>query len=136
VRYLAGKHAAGTLMPADPVARAKAEMWMDWQQTSLPGFGTMFMGLIRTPPEKRDMAAIKKAAEDAGRLFGRLDGWLEGRKYVGGQHFTMGDIPVGCFVYRWYALDIERPELKNVRAWYERLGTRPAYAKHIMIKLT
>ncbi len=43
--------------------------------------------------------------------------WLEGRKYVAGQHFTMGDIPVGCFVYRWYALDIERPELKNVRAW-------------------
>ena len=61
------------------------------------------------------MAAIKKAAEDAGRLFGRLDGWLEGRTYVGGQHFTMGDIPVGCFVYRWYALDIERPELKNVQ---------------------
>ena len=82
------------------------------------------------------MAAIKKAAEDAGRLFGRLDGWLEGRNYVGGQHFTMGDIPVGCFVYRWYALDIERPELKNVRAWYERLGTRPAYAKNIMIKMT
>jgi glutathione S-transferase len=95
-----------------------------------------FWGLIRTPPEKRDMAAIKKAAEDAGRLFGRLDDWLEGRKYVGGQHFTMGDIPVGCFVYRWYALDIARPELKNVRAWYERLGTRPAYANHVMVKLT
>jgi glutathione S-transferase len=69
-------------------------------------------------------------------LFGRLDGWLEGKRYVAGQHFTMGDIPVGCFVYRWYALDIVRPDLKNVRAWYERLGTRPAYAKHIMIKLT
>ena len=69
-------------------------------------------------------------------MLSRLDGWLEGRKYVGGQHFTMGDIPVGCFVYRWYALDIERPDLKNVRAWYERLTTRPAYAKHIMIKLT
>ena len=48
----------------------------------------------------------------------------------------MGDIPVGCFVYRWYALDIERPELENVRAWYERLGTRPAYAKHVMIEMT
>ena len=56
--------------------------------------------------------------------------------YVAGQHFTMGDIPVGCFVHRWYALDIERPELKNVRAWYERLATRPAYAKHIMVKMT
>jgi glutathione S-transferase len=95
-----------------------------------------FWGLIRTPPEKRDMAAIKKAAEEAGKLWARLDGWLEGRKYVAGPHFTMGDIPVGCFVHRWYALDIERPQLKNVKAWYDGLATRPAYAKHIMVKLT
>ncbi len=58
------------------------------------------------------------------------------RAYVAGNHFTMGDIPVGCFIHRWYALEIERPDLKNVRAWYERLMTRPAYAKHVMIKLT
>ena len=63
VRYLAGKHAAGTLMPADPAMRAKAEMWMDWQQTALPGFGPLFLGLIRTPPEKRDMAAIRAGQE-------------------------------------------------------------------------
>ena len=137
VRYLAGKHGAGSLEPTDPKVRAKANQWMDWQLSVMgPAITPVFWGLIRTPPEKRDMAAIKKAAEDAGRLFGRLDGWLEGRKYVGGQHFTMGDIPVGCFVYRWYALDIQRPELKNERAWYERLGTRPAYAKHVRSKMT
>jgi glutathione S-transferase len=48
----------------------------------------------------------------------------------------MGDIPVGCFVHRYHALDIERPPLKNLRAWYDRLATRPAYAKHVMVKLT
>ena len=37
----------------------------------------------------------------------------------------------------WYALDIERPELKNVRApGTSGSATRPAYAKHIMVKLT
>ena len=82
------------------------------------------------------MAAIKKAAADAGKLWGRLDQKLEGRTYVAGQHLTMGDIPAGCFVHRWYALDVERPDLKNVKAWYERLKTRPAYAKHVMPPLT
>ena len=48
----------------------------------------------------------------------------------------MGDIPIGVFIYRWYTLDIERPELKNVRAWYDRLTKRPAYAKHIMVELS
>ena len=48
----------------------------------------------------------------------------------------MGDIPAGCMVHRWYALPIERPELKNVKAWYERLSTRPAYQTHVKVKLT
>ena len=137
VRYLAAKFAAGTLWPNDPGLRSDADRWMDWQLSTISdAMRITFWGLVRTPPEKRDMAAIRKAAEDAGKLFGRLDGWLEGRKYVAGQHFTMGDIPIGVFIYRWYTLDIERPELKNVRAWYDRLTKRPAYAKHIMVELS
>jgi glutathione S-transferase len=110
---------------------------MDWQLSTISeAMRVIFWGLVRTPPDKRDMAAIKKAAVDAGKLWGRLDQKLEGRQYVAGAHLTMGDIPVGCFVHRWYALDVERPELKNVRAWYERLKARPAYAKNVMPPLT
>ncbi|WIM11591.1 glutathione S-transferase [Enhydrobacter sp.] len=137
VRYLAARYAAGSLWPNDPGERSEAERWMDWQLSTISdGMRIVFWGLIRTPPDKRDMAAIGKAAKELGTLWARLDGWLEGRKYVAGQHFTMGDIPVGCMAYRWLALDIERPELKNVRAWYDRLATRPAYARHVMVKMT
>jgi glutathione S-transferase len=137
VRYLSAKYAAGTLWPNDPGQRSEADRWMDWQLSTISeSMRVVFWGLIRTPAEKRDMAAIRKAAEDAGKLFGRLDAHLADRRYVAGQHFTMGDIPVGCFVHRYHALDIERPALKNLRAWYDRLATRPAYAKHIMVKLT
>ena len=38
-------------------------------------------------------------------------------------HLTVADIPLGCVAYRWYALPIERPELPNLRAWYQRLTT-------------
>ncbi len=31
VRYLAAKHGAGTLEPADLQDRARAQTWMDWQ---------------------------------------------------------------------------------------------------------
>jgi glutathione S-transferase len=137
VRYLAAKYAAGTLWPNDPGQRSEADRWMDWQNSSVNGpMRDVFWGLIRTPPEKRDMVAIKKAAVDAGKVWARLDQKLEGRTYVAGNHFTMGDIPAGCFVHRWFALDIERPDLKNVAAWYERLKARPAYARHVMIPLT
>ncbi len=137
VRYLAARYGAGSLWPNDPGERSEADSWMDWQLSTISeGMRVVFWGLIRTPPEKRDMAAIGKAAKELGGLWSRLDGWLADRKYVAGQHFTMGDIPVGCMAYRWFALDIERPDLKNVHAWYDRLATRPAYAKHIMVKLT
>ena len=137
VRYLAARYAAGSLWTNDPGARSEADRWMDWQLSTISrGMTTIFWGLIRTPPEKRDMAAINEAVVDTGKLWARLDAQLAERPYVAGSHFTMGDIPVGCFVYRWFALDIERPELKNLRAWHERLATRPAYARHVMIKMT
>ena len=136
VRYLATKHAAGTLMPTDAVTRAKAEMWMDWQQTSLPGFGPLFVNLIRTPPEKRDMAAVRSGQESTEAGLRLVDKYLAGRSYVLGDHLTVADIPTGCVAYRWYGLPIERPELPNFRAWYERLTQRPAFRQHVMLPIT
>ena len=138
VRYLAAKHAAGTLMPTDPVLRAKAEMWMDWQQsTVMPGALTpLFLGLIRTPPEKRDAEALRKAAEATQAALRTLDAHLAGQPYVLGDSFTVADIPVGVATYRWYALPVEHAELPNLRAWYDRLRQRPAFAEHVMLPLT
>jgi glutathione S-transferase len=137
VRYLSARYAAGSLWPVDPGERSEADRWMDWQLSTISeDMRVTFWGLIRTPQEKRDMAAIARSAVNLGKLWGRLDQWLEGSKYLAGQHFTMGDIPAGCMVYRWYALPMERPELANVKAWYERLCARPAYARHVMIKMT
>ena len=48
------------LEPADLRARALASKWMDWQLSVCgPAITPVFWGLIRTPPEKRDHAAIE-----------------------------------------------------------------------------
>ena len=44
----------------------------------------------------------------------------------------MGDIPLGCVVYRYFNVDVDRPALHNVEAWYQRLSERPAYRDHVM----
>jgi glutathione S-transferase len=36
-------------------------------------------------------------------------------------------------LYKYYNLDIERPALPNLEAWYARLCERPAYQLHAMI---
>ena len=67
---------------------------------------------------------------------GLIAGWLAGKVVRGTGFGIIGDIPVGCFVYRWFNLAIERNELPHLRAWYGRLTERPAYRKHVMIEMT
>ena len=129
VRYLCARHSAGKLWPADPRQRADADRWMDWAFTFLNAFRPVFWGLVRTPPEKRDMAAIEEARKKCAELAGVLDGALAGRRYVAGDAFTMGDIPVGCHMQLWMRLTIERPPHPNLAAWFARLCERAAYRK-------
>jgi glutathione S-transferase len=138
VRYLSAKHSPGDLYPESLPVRADSERWMDWQLTVLsPPMTVAFWQLVRTPPERRDMQQARQGAQDAGTALVMLDRHLAGRDYVAGATLSMGDIPVGAMVYRWYALpDIERPELANLRAWYERLSERPAFQTHVMLPLT
>ena len=137
VRYLAARHGMGTLCPEDLAERADADRWMDWQMGTLwASFRPVFIGLVRTPPEKRDQAhiaaAIRKTAED----LTILDAHLAGRDYVTGPAFTMADIPLGATAYRWFNLDIDRPSMRNLEAWYERLCDRPPYEANVMSPLS
>jgi glutathione S-transferase len=137
VRYLAAKHSAGSLYPSDPRSRAEGERWMDWQlSTANGGMVTIFWGLIRTKPEERNSAAIEAARQSMCEVWSRLDRRLADRDYVGGDSFTMGDIPIGALVYRWFNLAIERNDLPHLKAWYDRLTKRPAYRKHVMVVLS
>ncbi len=65
-----------------------------------------------------------------------LEAQLAGRRFVGGDRLTIGDIPVGATCYRYLGLPIERPSLPNLEAWYERLKQRPAYREHVMLPIT
>ena len=137
VRYLAAKHSAGSLWPTDLKLRAVADQWMDWQQTTLlADMRTVFWGLVRTPPERRDHVAIAAAVESLKFLWARFDGHLKGRAFVAGDDLTIGDIPVGAMCHRYHALLIDRADLANLSSWYDRLKRRPAFREHVMLPLS
>ena len=136
VRYLCAKHAMGTLCPADSQARADAERWMDWAFTFQNAMRDVFWGLIRTPPEKRDPKAIEEGRKKSIALLAIPEAILAGRKYIAGNSFTMGDIPIGCEVQRYMRVPIERPSFPHVEAWFERLRERPAFLKNVDIPLS
>lgn len=137
VRYIAAKWSEGDMWPADPAERAAADMWMDWVQTTVMGpFVPVFWGLVRTPPDQRDMGLIVEKAIECGHVLQLLDAALARRDYVAGDRFTMGDIPIGAVSWRYLNMHIERPELLHIADWMDRLEKRPAFQEHIMLPLT
>ena len=79
------------------------------------------------------LAAIAAAAHRVGENLALLDAELEGKPYILGEQLTFADILVGVYLYRYYNIDIERPRVANVQAWYQRLTSRPAYQQHVMM---
>jgi glutathione S-transferase len=133
VRYLAGKHdRSGVLEPRDPKQRALAGQWMDWQLSVCgPAITPVFWGLIRTPPEKRDPAAISAGKDKTIAAMQILDAQLGKTQYVGGDSFSYGDIPVGIMAYRYVQLVPERPKTANLDRWYAAISSRQAFKDHV-----
>ena len=134
VRYLAAKYGAGSLWPEAPEVRAAADQWMAWTAASLyPDWIELFWKLVRTPPAKRDPATTTRLLAATAKRFEVLDRHLKTGGYMAGNTFTMADIPAGMMLYRWFEMDIVRPDTPHVEAWYARLRERPAYRKAICI---
>jgi glutathione S-transferase len=137
VRYLSRKHGTGTLWPKDAHIVADADRWMEWYSTTLWGnLRPIFWNLVRTPPEKRNMAEVEESRRKLAANLTMVDGQLAGRDYLAGKTFTMADIPMGVAAYRWFNLAIERPSMPHFESWYTRICERPAFKAHCMLPLT
>jgi glutathione S-transferase len=133
IRYLAGKYdKSGALEPRDPKQRAVASQWMDWQlSVAGPAITPVFWGLVRTPPEKRDGAAIAAGKEKTTAAMQILDRQLGKTQYIAGDAFSYGDIPVGIMCYRYVQLVPERPKTPHLDRWYAAISNRPAFKQHV-----
>ncbi len=133
VRYLYAKYG-----PSRSVTQqAIADKWMDWTTSRVqPPLRTLFWGYVRTAPERRDAAALAAARTQGADVLAIADAALAAQPYLAGGELTMGDLPLGCFVNRWFQLPIERPPHPHLAAWYGRLQARTAYREHVMVPLT
>jgi len=134
MRYLTAKYGAGSLWPEDAGARARSDLWTDWVLADLqPAFIGLFWNLYRTPEEQRNWNLIRQGIARSAILFQLLDRHLSEHAFIAGDVLTMGDIPAGTQLYRYFELEIDRPSLPNVEAWYARLQEREPYRTHVMV---
>ncbi|EAM6532021.1 glutathione S-transferase family protein [Salmonella enterica] len=137
VRYLAAQYGQNRLWVDNPARRAEGEKWMDWaNQTLSPAHRVILMGLVRTPPEKRDRAAIEVGIGKCDSLFALLDDALARQTWFSGDSFGTGDIAIAPFVYNLLNVGLSWAPRPNLERWYQQLTERPAFRKVVMIPVT
>jgi len=110
---------------------------MDWTTSTLAEpFKSVFWGIVRTPADKQNWDAIHAGRQACIDALKTVDQALATQPYLSGNEIGMGDIPLGCFIYAWFEMPIERPSMPHLEAWYQRLQQRPAYRKAVMTALT
>ena len=136
VRYLASTHGVGTLWPTDPRARALADRWMDWQQTSHnPALTRVFWNLIRqsgsvSEAEFADVSAKVERAMDI------LEEALSRSPWLGGEAFTMAECTLAPGVHRYLHLPMERKQRPHLARWYEAVLQRSVAKQVLLLPLT
>ena len=112
---------------------AIAESWMEFQTTDLQlNMTPIFWGLVRNPPEDRDQELIDKNIILLNEKFEIFDKFLEDHEYILNNKFGMSDIIMGAASYRYLSLPIERPNLLNLKSWYNKISNRDCFKKNIL----
>lgn len=121
--YLAEK--TGKLLSSDPKERSREIQWLMFQ---MGGIGPM-MGQANVWFRYWDetyQPAIDRYQNEVKRLFGVMDGHLNGREYLV-KELSIADIANWAWVriYDWSGVPID--DFPHLSAWLERLDQRPAF---------
>jgi glutathione S-transferase len=123
---------SGQFVPKDNFERAKMNQWLDWQQTTLiPPLTPVFWGLVRTPPEKRNLQEIAEYALKTTQAFEILEENLAVNSFCVGENLSLADFALGPMCYRYFELVKERPALPHLTRWFGQISARAAFVQHV-----
>ena len=134
-RYLVNAYASSHLFGRDHLQdHARADMWMDWfQSTVYANSIALFYQTVRLPPSKRSIEKKEACLAALSEAFSIFEDSLNDRRFILGDQLSLGDIPMGAFLYRYFTMDIARPDLPNIARYYSDLSQRPTYQNAVMV---
>lgn len=135
LRYLASRYASSPFWPDDLAGRTRVDMWAEWSKVNIAQEFTapIFWRVVRTAPQDRDPAAIAKAMGVLGAKLDIAEQRLAKHTYLAGDNFSLADIQFGHVLFRYFDIDITRPERPALQRYYQNLTTRPAFRDHVMV---
>lgn len=134
--WLAARHAtaalATSLLPADVQVRARIDQWTSWAITEVEfHFTTMVREVRRATQagETPDAAIVGQCLANVAATLTVLEQHLDqGREWVAGDGFTLGDINA-AFPIAMIAPRLDMAAFPHVAAWLGRCTARPAWQR-------
>ena len=123
--YLAEK--TGNFMPTETAARFEVIQWLMFQMGGIgPIFGQVHH--FKRAAKEQVPYALERYGNECLRLYGVLDGRLEGREYLAGE-LSIADFATLPWVFRHTWQEVDLGQFPNVLRWYDSLMARPALSR-------
>ena len=124
--YLAEK--TGKFMPQEMAARYEVIQWVMFQMGGIgPIFGQVHH--FKRAAKEQVPYAINRYYNECRRLYGVLDGHLEGRDYLANNEVSIADFCALPWVFRHDWQEVDLADFPNVKRWYDTLMARPALTR-------
>ncbi|WP_374384281.1 glutathione S-transferase family protein [Dongia sp.] len=129
LRYLAAKNKSA-LYPTDLVQRTQVERWMDWLLASLNAPYVAIFKEAKKPANERGPSWDADAKELRTQLE-ILAKATAGRPFLAGNDFSLADVCLAPIVHRCLDFPVDLPGLDGLRAWRDKVTSRPAFKKAV-----
>lgn len=135
LRYLANRYATPPFWPAELEARTQIDKWTEWAKINIAAGFTVpiFWQVVRTAAKNRDETAIKRNLNALAKKLDIAEARLASHAFLAGDDFTLADIQFAHVLFRYFDIEIDRPEHPALRRYYERMTKRPAFREHVMV---
>ena len=131
IRYLSNKNNFLKLENSKDIALCY--QWMDWASFTLAApCAIVTLNTLLLTEDKRDMDKVSKSKEQILSLLKILDIHLLKNKFIVGKHFSLADIPAGCWYNRCLNLELDLSKFDGLKSWGSRLSDREAYQSAIV----
>lgn len=129
LQYLGRKF--GKFYPSDERRRVAVDEWLMWQ---MGGLGPMSgqAGHFRVYAPEKVQYGIDRYTNEVNRLYGVLNGQLEGRDYIAGD-YSIADMACIGWINAYANYDQKLEDFPNLKRWHETMNARPAVARGLLV---
>ena len=125
LQYLARK--SGRFGGATERQRVEVDQWLVWQLAGVGPMAGPAPHFLRYANEDIPYAK-QRYVDEVNRLYGVLDGQLDGRDYIAGD-YSIADMATYPWVKGWERQGQQAEDMPNVIRWLDRCAARPAVQK-------